>query len=134
MTPQQALVWKRELTSSLEPAIERFNSERIREGLSDQSIETFDVIGTALGIRIVKTQYPSCLIELTFEGDRRPVVVIRCSRQRAEHVQRLTEERYFVLSPPDVPLKVDDVYGPLTVDELAEVVIGLVPVPRARAR
>lgn len=128
MTPEQIIPWKRELIDALQPRVERFNAERRQQG-TGHLIETFDTVRNALGIQIVKPQYPSCLLELRIEPDRHPALVVYCSRYRGAILQRETTDKFLILSGVGDPLVLDDIPQPLTADDLAEKLMRLFIVP-----
>lgn len=119
MTPEQVIPWKRELIDSLQPRVERFNVER-REAGGGHLIETFNTVRNALGIQIVKPQYPSCFLELNIDPNRHPALNIYCSRCRGVNLQRETNDKFLILSNVGDPLLLDDLPEPLTANDLAE--------------
>lgn len=128
MTPEQVLPWKQELVASLQAVVDRFNAGGI-ERHNEHLIESFNTVRNALGIQIVKPQYPSCFLELTIELGGHPALVVYCSRFRGANLQRETTDRFLILSGVGQPLLIDDVPQPLTADDLAEMLIRLFVVP-----
>ena len=118
MTPEQLVPLKRELAEALQATVARFNAANHENQIAD-----FDALRSALGIRVVRPNIPSCFLEVEFQPARNSTLTVYCSRHRVRDFQRESRETYRILSDAGQRLIVDDVPQPVNADELAQKII-----------